>query len=122
MNLKPYYDAAQAAQGEVLRVASEIDAAFTLGTPEGMTEAMAKREALDAAQAQAEEALKLYQSMQAAAVTSEHAAKFVPVSEDAGKEQGGKKVITRAEYEAMAYAERHAFFQAGGQIVDNPGE
>jgi hypothetical protein len=117
MNLKPYYDAAQAAQGEVLRVASEIDAAFTLGTPEGVAEAMAKREALDAAQAQAEEALKLYQSMQSAAVTSEHAAKFVPVDETAAETAGGgKKAITRAEYEAMPFAERHAFFKAGGQI------
>lgn len=124
-NLKPYFDAAQAANAEVLRVANEIDGAFTLGTEEGVQEAMGRREELENAQAKAKAAEDLYQSMRAAAQRGEssEAARFTPVNEDAAKQaQGGKKTVTRAEYEAMAPAEKHAFFTAGGQVVDEAAE
>ncbi len=116
MNLKTYFDAVQSAQADVLRVANEIDAAFTLGTDEGKAQAMAQRVELDAAQAKVAEAQALYDSMKAAVATGDAAAKFVPVSEAVSRTE--KKTVTRAEYEALDFQARHDFFTAGGQIVD----
>lgn len=116
MNLKTYFDAVQSAQADVLRVANEIDAAFTLGTDEGKTQAMAMRTELDGAQAKATEAQALYDSMKAAASTGDAAAKFVPVAESVDKAE--KKTVTRAEYEALDFQSRYDFFKAGGEIVD----
>lgn len=119
INLKAYFDAAQAANEDVLKIADEIDGKFSEGTAEAVESAMSRRGELEAAQAKAGEAVKLYEAMKAAAQTGEAsaAAKFVPVDESA-KVQDEKKTVTRAEYEAMAYDERHAFFKAGGQIVE----
>lgn len=121
MNLKPYFDAVQAANAEVMRVASEIDGHFTSGTDEGIQQAMAMRVELEGAQARAAEADGLYASMKAASDRGEagEAARFVPVNEGAEKVAGSAaKQITRAEYEAMAFGDRHAFLKAGGAIVD----
>ncbi len=117
MNLKPFYDAAQAAGGEVLRVASEIEAAFALGTEEGLQQAMALKSALDDAEAKANAANELYLSMRKAASTGDAAAKFVPAS-GAVENAPEKKIITRAEYEALDFEARHKFFKDGGTVVD----
>jgi hypothetical protein len=123
MNLKPYFDAAQAANAEVLDVANKIDAAFSLGTEDGTAQAMEMRQSLDEAQARAEAAGKLYQSMKNAAATGENAAKFVPASvstETAA--QAGKKVISRAEFDQLSYADRYTFFKDGGSVMDVAAE
>lgn len=117
INLKPFYDAAQAASAEVLRVASEIEAAFTLGTEEGTQQAMGLKSTLDDAEAKATAAQELYQSMSKAASTGSSAAKFVPVSSAEPAQE--KKVITRADYEALDYEARHEFFKNGGMVVDS---
>jgi hypothetical protein len=121
MNLKPYFDAAQAANAEVLRIANDIDAAFTLGTAEGIEQAMGMRASLEGAQTKATEAEAMYQAMKNAAESGERgqAARFVPVNESAKTTAEGKK-ITRAEYEALDYQARHDFAVSGGTIVDNP--
>jgi hypothetical protein len=116
MNLKPFYDAAQAAAADVLKIAGEIETAFNLGTEEGTAQAMAQKTALDEAQVKAQTASDLYQSMKKAASTGDAAAKFVMVT--GGEETTGKKVITRAAYEALSFQDRHDFFKNGGSVVD----
>jgi len=116
INLKPMYDAAQAASSEVLRIASEIEAAFALGTDEGRQQAMALKSTLDDAEAKAAAANGMYESMVKAASTGAAAAKFVPTN--AAEKAPEKKVITRAEYEALDYQARHEFFKSGGTVVD----
>lgn len=120
MNLKLFYDAAQAAGSEVLRVASEIEAAFTLGTDEGKQQAMALKSTLDDAEAKAAQANELYQAMVKAGSTGAAAAKFVPTAEAAQAQ--GKKTITRAEYEALDFEARYNFFKDGGTVVDDLAE
>jgi hypothetical protein len=123
-NLKPVYDAAVAAEAKVSSVMAEMLAAFDEGSEEGKARALEMRPALDQAKEEARAANELYVSMRDAAAASDDAArKFVPV--DAALAAGAKpgsqaKEITRAEYEGMAYAERHAYLKAGGAIVDNP--
>lgn len=116
MNLKPYFDAVQGAQAEVVRVANEIDAQFNLGSEEGKQAALSMKAQLDEAQAKVGEAQALYDSMKAAAATGEAAAKFAPAA-GSGKAEA-KKQLTRAEYEALPFADRHAFFKDGGEIVE----
>jgi hypothetical protein len=123
MDLKPYFDAARAANDEVMKIVSEIDALFTSGTNEGIQQAMTRRGELEDAQAKATEAERLYEAMKAAWAQGDNAAaKFVPVDETAAKEASGARAITRAEYEAMSFENRHAFFKSGGTIVDNRAE
>lgn len=115
INLKPFYDAAQAASAEILKVANEIEVAFNLGTVEGEQQAMALKSTLDDAEAKATAVNDLYQSMLKASSTGDAAAKFVPVSNAEKPEE--KKVITRADYEALDFEARHDFFANGGTIV-----
>lgn len=117
INLKPFYDAAQAAATDVLKAANEIETAFNLGTEEGKTQAMALKSTLDEAEAKAVAANELYQSMQKASSTGDAAAKFVPVN--VPEPTQSKKVITRADYEALDFEARHEFFANGGTIVVN---
>jgi hypothetical protein len=116
IDLKLFYDAAQAASSEVLRVAGEIQAAFNLGTDEGKQQAMGLKSTLDDAEAKASQANELYQSIVKAASTGAAAAKFVPVSN--AEPAQGKKVITREAYEALDFQARHKFFEDGGSVVD----
>lgn len=123
--LRELYDAAKAADGKKADVLARMQAAFELGTDEGTAEAMGMRAELDAAQTEAEAANELYvtardeSAEEPEADPNANARKFVPVSADAKKAADeGVKQITRAQYEAMDYAERHAFLKAGGAIVD----
>jgi len=102
MNLKPYYDAAQAANQLVTSKAEEIDALFNAGKTE---EALALRPALDEAKAKAKAANQLYLSMQdASAPGSDPAARFTP----AGGDPEPKHVADMRK--SPAYVE--AFFKA----------
>jgi hypothetical protein len=116
LNLKPVYDAVQAANAEVRRVASEISAAFELGTDEGNLTALGMREALDNAQAKAKEAQDLYDQMTALSKNAA-AAMFVPAGE--GEKPTGKKTITRAQYDAMSQPERYQFLMKDGGTVED---
>lgn len=117
MNLKPYYDAVQAANGEVKKVAQAIDAAFTLGTEEGTLNAMELRPMLDDAQTKAEAAGKLYESMKSASMVNADgsAAKFVATP---GAAEAEKKAMPRAEFDAMDAIERGKYIRNGGKVVD----
>lgn len=117
--LKPMYDAAKAADAKVQGILNQMLEAFESGTEEGITKAVSLRSDLDAAKAESEQANTLYISARdAQAGVDENARRFVPVA-DAGPQTGSKQ-ITRTEYEAMDYAERHAYLKSGGAIVDNP--
>jgi hypothetical protein len=120
-SLKPVYDAAKAADEKVSAIMAEMIAAFECGTDEGKQKALDLRPALDAAKEEARQANDLYVSMRdAQAGSDEHARRFVPVGDVAQK--AGAKEITRAEYEAMDYAERHTYLKNGGAIVDHLSE
>lgn len=120
-NLKPVLDAARAADEKVSQVMGEMLAAFEEGTEEGKARALEMRGALDQAKEEARTANDLYVSMRDAAAGEDDAArKFVPV--EGAKPENQAREISRAEYEALDYAERHAFLSAGGSIVENPVE
>ena len=118
LNLKPVYDAAQAADEKVNGIMAEMLAAFNDGTEEGKQKALDLRPSLDAAKAEAKAANDLYVSMRDALGDQDAAArKFVPVN-NVEKPDQGKKVITRADYEALDYEARYNFFKDGGSVVD----
>ena len=120
IDLKPYFDAAQAANDDVQRLMSEMNAAFGDGTEDGKTRAMAMRPTLDAAKAKAEEANTLYISMRNAASVSDEAAKlFVPVSNpNPAPDDSGTKTMTREAFLALDSVERMAFIRDGGTLID----
>lgn len=80
MNLKPYFDAANAAEARVQKIAAQINDLFESGQND---EALELRPKLDTAKAEAHQAHQLYLSM-AAATTSDGdpAQRFVPVGGD----------------------------------------
>jgi hypothetical protein len=119
VNLKPVYDAAVAADAKVSEIMAEMVAHLEENTEEGKQQALALRETLDAAKAEAKVANELYVQMRDAQVqTDESARKFVPVP-GAEKQAGQvKQQITRAEYEAMPAMEKGKFLAAGGMVVD----
>ena len=117
LNLKPVYDAAQAAEAKVNGILAEMLEAFDTGTDEGKQKALDLRPALEEAKAEAKTANDLYVSMREALGDQDAAArKFVPVN---GAEPAqAKKVISRADYEALDFAARHEFFANGGSVVE----
>lgn len=120
-NLKPYYDAAFAADTEVKRILVEMDAAFTEGTDEGTKKALELRPALDEAKAKSDEANRLYVSMRDAAQTSDAAAAlFVPPADPASPDPVGDtaKVMNRSAFDALHPMEQAAFIVGGGIIED----
>ncbi len=121
--LKPLLDAAQAADAKVKSIMNEMLEAFESGTEEGKLKALDLRPSLDEAKQAAEEANQLYTSARDADDGDPDAAarKFIPTG-DGSKLASGTKEITRAEYEAMEYKDRHDYLQSGGAIVDNPAE
>jgi hypothetical protein len=117
MDLKPYFDAAHAANEEVQAIIAQVDAAFKLGTDEGNTQALELRPALDAAHQKALDANALYVSIRDADATSSAAAKmFVPVVNPAPE---SKKTMSRAAFEALDAEARSKFFRGGGKLVEN---
>lgn len=116
VNLKPYYDAALAADAEKQQIMADMDAAFNENTEEGKTKALELRPALDAAKIKAEEANKLYASMRDASATNGNSAPSKFVSDQTEAEESGKNVKTFAEYQALTPKERLAFSKAGGRI------
>jgi hypothetical protein len=120
LDLKPYYDAVNAADAEVQRIAAELDALFRLGTDEATAQALALRPALGDAQAKHAEAMSLYEAMQKANRPNDIAKNFVPVSPAAAEAANGEQpsTIKRAEYDRMSLVERAKFVRSGGKIED----
>lgn len=120
LDLKPYFDAVNAAEAEVQRVASEIDALFREGSEESKTKALALRPALDEAQNKHAEAMTLYEAMQKANRPNDVAKNFVPVSQTKADEAEGHQPskIKRQEYERMSLNDRAKFIRSGGTLED----
>jgi|SaaInl4_150m_RNA_FD_contig_31_1242168_length_2915_multi_3_in_0_out_0_2 hypothetical protein len=114
MDLKPYYDAAIAAQEAVQKKAQAIDALFTDGDTEA---ALAKKPELDALQAKAQEAEDLYEAMKTAAQPSDTLANFVPVAENPPEDES-VKALRRDEFEALSPKARAEHLAAGGEVID----
>jgi hypothetical protein len=118
-NLKPYYDAALAADTEVKSIMSQMDAHFNDGTEDGKTKALELRPALDEAKKNAEQANALYVSMRDASLTGDNAAALFTSPADPAAQSDQEetpKVISLAEYKKLAPKDRLAFAKSGGQI------
>jgi hypothetical protein len=120
LDLKPYFDAVNAAEEEVQRIANEIDALFIEGTDESKVKALELRPALDEAQAKHAEAVSLYESMQKANRPNDVAKNFIPISNTRPDEAEGSQptVIKRQEYDQMDLVERARYIRSGGTLED----
>ena len=120
-NLKPYYDAALAADAEVKRILNEMDAAFNEGTDEGQTKALELRPTLDGAKVKAEQANQLYASMRDASLVNDSMAALFTTPPDPAKDEqtdASPKVMKLQEFNALSPKDRLAFSKAGGKIED----
>lgn len=120
-NLKPYYDAALAADAEVKRILNEMDAAFNEGTDEGKEKALALRPTLDEAKIKAEEANKLYASMRDASLVNDSMAALFTTPPDPAKDEqtdASPRVMKLHDFNALPPKDRLAFSKAGGKIED----
>jgi len=120
LDLKPYFDAVNAAEAEVQRIASELDALFRQGTDESTAKALELRPALDEAQGKHAKAIELYESMQRANRPNDVAKNFVPVSTTRSELAEGSQptIIKRADYERMPLGDRANFIRSGGRLED----
>jgi hypothetical protein len=120
LDLKPYFDAVNAANDDVQRIAHEIDALFTEGTDESKLKALALRPALDEAQTKHANAVSLYEAMQKANRPNDVARNFVPVSNTQLDQAEGNQpaVIKRQEYDGMSLVDRARFIRSGGTLQD----
>jgi hypothetical protein len=122
IDLKPYYDAARAADDEVQRIMNLMHEHFNSGTEEGKQAALDLRSDLDAAKAKAADANQLYLSMREAAAQSSNAAReFVPVN-DTTKPAGKSGVMNRKEFLALDASARMAYIKRGGILIDEDEE
>ncbi len=119
-DLKIYYDAVNAAEAEVQRVAHELDELFREGTEESKVKALVMKPELEAALAKQAEAVALYESMQKSNRPNDVAKNFVPVSTTQPDEAEGRQpsVIKRANYDRLSLIERAKFIRSGGTVED----
>lgn len=122
IDLKPYYDAARAADEEVQRIMDEMNAAFLEGSDEGKQRALDLRPALDEAKKSAKDANDLYLSLREAASQGSGAAReFVPVAaENLGGQQA--KEMKRKEFLSLDASARMKYIKAGGLVLDEDEE
>jgi hypothetical protein len=120
LDLKPYFDAVNAAEAEVQRIANDIDVLFTEGTEESKVKALELRPALDEAQAKHAEAITLYEAMQKANRPNDIAKNFVPVSTTTPDDAEGSQptVIKRQDYDRLSLVDRAQFIRSGGTVQD----
>lgn len=118
LDLKPYFDAVNAANDDVQRIAHELDALFTEGTDESKQQALALRPALDEAQKKHADAVSLYEAMQKAGRPNDVAKNFVPVSNTDQAEGAQPTVINRQDYDRMSLVDRARFVKSGGTLKD----
>lgn len=120
LDLKPYFDAVNAADAEVQKIANEINGLMLQGTDEATTAALALRPALDAAQTKHAATVALYESMQKANRPNDVAKNFIPVtnSEAEQAENSQPATISRTAYDQMSLVDRAKFIRTGGTISD----
>jgi hypothetical protein len=120
-NLKPFYDAALAADAEVKRILIEMDAAFNEGTEEGQAKALELRPMLDGAKAKAEQANGLYASVRDASLVNDSAGALFTTPPDPASNDptdDGPKVMKLPDFQALAPKARLAFVKEGGKVED----
>ncbi len=119
-DLKIYFDAINAAEAEVQRIAHDLDELFREGTEESKAKALEMKPVLDAAIAKQAEAVALYEAMQKANRPNDVAKNFVPVSNTALDDAEGSQptVIKRQEYDRMTLVDRARFIKSGGTLED----
>ncbi len=119
-DLKIYFDAVNAAEAEVQRIAHDIDELFREGTEESKAKALEMKPVLDAAIAKHDEAVALYQAMQKANRPNDVAKNFVPVSNTQLEEGEGAQpaVIKRQEYDKLSLVDRARYVKSGGTVED----
>ncbi len=121
-NLKPYLDAARAADDEVKRILNGMDTHFNDGTEDGKKKALELRPALDEAKLKAQEANQLYVSMRDASLVNDNAAAlFTPPADPAAqsdRKEEGPRVIKRNEFDALTAAARMTYMKSGGRVED----
>lgn len=118
MRFKNAYDRAQKSIGVVNDVALEIDRLLGVGGEEEISQALAMEADLDAAQAEADKAIALYQKLSG---TDEYASQdlgalFVPASDEIAKQDGQGKVVSRETWSKMDPKEQAAFVEQGGKV------
>lgn len=120
IDLKPYYDAVNAAEAEVQRIANDLDALFRQDSEEARAQALAMQPELEKAQAKHAEAVKLYESMQMTNRPNDVARNFVPVSTTQSEPAEGSQptLIKRADYERMPLSDRAMYIRSGGRLED----
>jgi hypothetical protein len=121
LDLKPYFDAVNAAKAEEQRVANEIDVLFKEGSDEGKVKALALRPALEDAQNKLAEAVELYESMQLANRPNDVAKNFIPISNTPPDDGEGSQptIIKRQEYDRLSLIDRAKFVKSGGTLIDD---
>lgn len=119
-DLKPYFDAVNAAEAEVQRVASELNTLFCEGTDESQVKAVALRPALDEAQSKHADAVALYEAMQKANRPNDIAKNFIPVSPSSSDPDAVNQptVIKRADYDKLSLVDRAKFVRSRGTVED----
>lgn len=120
IDLKPYFDAAQVADAEVMRIMDDMNTHFSDGTDEGKQAALDLRPALDEAKVKAADANKLYLSMRDAAATSNSAAReFVPATDHLNETGDPATEMMRQEFDALNAAAKVKFIRAGGAVIES---
>ena len=119
-DLKPYFDAVNAAADKVQQIASEIDVLFCEGSDDCKVKALELRPALDEAQAEHAKAVALFESMQKADRPNDIARNFIPVSTTQPDQTEGTQptVIKRQDYNQMELVQRALFIKSGGTVED----
>ena len=120
LDLKPYFDAVNAAEAEVQRVANELDTLFREGTDESQAQAVALRPTLDEAQSKHADAVALYEAMQKAGRPNDIAKNFIPVSPSSPDPDAVNQptVIKRGDYDKLSLVDRAKFVRSGGTVED----
>jgi hypothetical protein len=119
LDLKPFYDAARAANEKMQGILTEMKTAFDEGTEEGKQKALELRPALDQAKIEADAANQLYLSTRDAASASDNAAKlFVPIANVDNPSANPAKEMNRAAFEELDADARMKFMKSGGRIVE----
>jgi ElaB/YqjD/DUF883 family membrane-anchored ribosome-binding protein len=119
-DLKLYFDAVNAAEAEVQRVAAELDVLFREGSDESKSKALEMRPALEAAQARHADAVQLYELMKNSNRPNDVAKNFVPVSSTTSEQAEGNMptVIKRQAYDGLSLVDRAKFIRSGGTVED----
>lgn len=119
IDLKPYLDAARAADEDVQKILKEMDTSFNSGSDEGKLKALEMRPKLDEAKKKAKEANDLYISMRDSSLApSDLGKEFVPVTSNVIPEASAGKVMDRDAFLNLDAKSQMAFIQDGGKVVD----